>query len=199
MDLILLAWAIPAVYSLANMFFIGQMEMEAVAISEQHEYVGVLLEVLLEMFPVAVLALVAYDFSKNKRDSRNMRTAVIMQLAITLSFMLFILLGAELLVNVVNTPLEIQSCTSEFLRVQALAIPFESLGVLFIISIKAKAVEYDLDEATDGLPVPIAHPTRNASGRGQSLCNARLRPNTFSSLSMAYPLTTRARAASYHC
>ena len=51
MGLIVLAWAIPAIYSLVNTYYIGQMEMEAIAISEQYENVAVLLEILLEMFP----------------------------------------------------------------------------------------------------------------------------------------------------
>ena len=137
MGLILIAWAIPAVYTLANTFFIGRMEMEAIAISEQYENVAVILEILLEMFPLAVLALVARDLTQPDKVDRVVRSALLMQLAITVGFMLLILIGTDSLVQAINTPAEIQQGTEAFLRTKALAIPFEALGILFIISIKA--------------------------------------------------------------
>lgn len=137
MLLILAAWGIPAVYTLANTFYIGRMEMEAIAISEQYENVAVVLEILLEMFPLAVLALVARNMADSSSVAKVVRSALVMQLAITLSFMMFILVGTNLFVDAVNTPEDIRDRTVEFLRVKALAIPFESIGLLFIISIKA--------------------------------------------------------------
>ncbi len=137
MGLILLAWAIPAVYTLANVFFIGRMEMEAIAISEQYENVAVILEILLEMFPLAVLALVARDLARTDNVVKVVKSALLMQIVITTAFMGFILLGAGTFVNLINTPPEIQQRTEAFLRTKALAVPFESLGVLFIVSIKA--------------------------------------------------------------
>ncbi|TLZ72575.1 MAG: hypothetical protein E6K10_02285, partial [Methanobacteriota archaeon] len=83
MGLILIAWGIPALYTLANTFFIGRMEMEAIAISEQYETIGVILEILLEMFPLAVLALVARDLARPENVKRVMRSALLMQLVAT--------------------------------------------------------------------------------------------------------------------
>lgn len=135
--LILIAWVIPAVYTLTNTYFIGLMEMEAIAISEQYETVGVLLEILLEMFPIAVLALVAKNLTDTTKVTSVVKSALLMQLVITLAFMLFIIFGTGLLVESINTPAEIRERSISFLQIKALAIPFESLGLLFIISIKA--------------------------------------------------------------
>lgn len=137
MGLILLAWGIPAIYTLVNTFFIGRMEMEAIAISEQYEYVAVLLEILLEMFPLAVLALVARKFNDLENASKVVRSALVMQLIITSVFMILVFVGAGMFVEVMNVPEEIAVRSEAFLRVKALAIPFEALSVLFIISLKA--------------------------------------------------------------
>jgi len=137
MLLILAAWGIPAVYTLANTFYIGRMEMEAIAISEQYENVGVVLEILLEMFPLAVLALVARNIADASSVTKVVRSALVMQIVITLAFMALIMVGTNLFVDAVNTPDDIRERTVEFLRIKALAIPFESIGLLFIISIKA--------------------------------------------------------------
>jgi len=137
MILILAAWGIPALYTLANTFYIGKMEMEAIAISEQYENVSVILEILLETFPLAVLALVAWNMTNEENVSRIVRSAIIMQLTITIAFMALILIGANLFVETINTPADIRERTVEFLRIKAIAIPFESLGLLFIVSIKA--------------------------------------------------------------
>lgn len=137
MGLILLAWVIPAVYTLANTFFIGRMEMEAIAISEQYENVAVILEILLEMFPLAVLALVARDLTKAEKVANVLRSAIVMQLVVTTAFLFAILIGTGLFVEAINTPVDMQLRTEAFLRVKALAIPFEALGILFIVAIKA--------------------------------------------------------------
>ncbi len=137
MGLIVIAWAVPAVYTLVNTFFIGQMEMEAIAISEQYENVGVILEILLETFPLAVLALVAQDMTRPETAGQVVRSAMLMQLVLTVGFMVLILVGTGLFVSAINTPIEIQQRTQAFLQVKVLAVPFESLGLLFIIALKA--------------------------------------------------------------
>jgi Na+-driven multidrug efflux pump len=137
MVLILAAWGIPALYTLANTFYIGRMEMEAIAISEQYENVSVILEILLETFPLAVLALVAWNMTNAESVARIVRSAILMQLTVTIAFMALILVGASLFVETINTPIDIRDRTIEFLRIKAIAIPFESIGLLFIVSIKA--------------------------------------------------------------
>ncbi|MCE5296897.1 MAG: hypothetical protein LLG16_07330 [Euryarchaeota archaeon] len=137
MGLIILAWAIPGIYSLVNTYYIGQMELEAIAISEQYEYVAVLLEILLEMFPIAVLALVAHNFNDAKSASDVIRAALPMQLLVTIGFMVLVFFGASLFVDAMNVPSEIASRTEDFLRVKVIAIPFESMAALYVISIKA--------------------------------------------------------------
>lgn len=137
MGLIIIAWAIPAVYSLVNTFFIGQMEMEAIAISEQYENVAVILEILLDTFPLAVLALVARDMTRTQTARQVVRSAIVMQLVLTVGFMALILAGTSLFVQAINTPIDMQRRTEAFLQVKVLAVPFDALGLLFIIAIKS--------------------------------------------------------------
>src|SRR6266511_1801985 len=89
------------------------------------------------MFPLAVLALVARDLAQPDKVVRVVRSAVLMQLAITLAFLVAILVGVGYFVGAINTPPEIRQRTEAFLATKSLAIPFEALGLLFIISIKA--------------------------------------------------------------
>ena len=131
MGLILIAWAIPAIYTLTNTYFIGRMEMEAIAISEQYETVGVLLEILLEMFPLAVLALVARNLTDATKVMRVVKSAALMQLAVTVAFMAFIMAGTGLLVDCINTPEEIRERTISFLQIKALAMLTPLDGIPF--------------------------------------------------------------------
>ncbi len=96
-----------------------------------------ILEILLEMFPLAVLALVAKNMADTASVRRVVRSALVMQLVITLAFMALVIAGTGLFVDMVNTPEDIRERSIEFLRIKALAIPFETLGLLFIVSIKA--------------------------------------------------------------
>lgn len=89
------------------------------------------------MFPLAVLALVARRFTDTENASRVVRSALVMQLLITLTFMALVLLGTDWFVEAMNTPQEIRERSVAFLQVKALAMPFEALSVLFIISLKA--------------------------------------------------------------
>lgn len=89
------------------------------------------------MFPLAVLALVAKKFTDTENASRVVRSALVMQLVITLIFMALVLLGTGWFVEAMNTPEEIRERSVAFLQVKALAMPFEALSVLFIISLKA--------------------------------------------------------------
>ncbi|MBI2184030.1 MAG: hypothetical protein HYU39_03620 [Thaumarchaeota archaeon] len=73
--LILVAWIIPAAYGLLNRYFIGYMSYESVVVNQSYEAVEVALEVLLEMFPLAVLVLVAWEFKNKESATRIVKTA----------------------------------------------------------------------------------------------------------------------------
>ncbi|MCK5398131.1 MAG: hypothetical protein KAJ33_07780, partial [Thermoplasmata archaeon] len=78
MLLILVAWIIPAAYGLLNRYFIGYMSYESIIVDQSYEAIEVSLEVILEMFPLAVLALVAWNFKDKKSVVKIVKTALIM-------------------------------------------------------------------------------------------------------------------------
>ena len=135
--LIFLAWLIPAFYGLSNRYFIGFMSYESIVVDQSYEAVEVTFEVLLEMFPIAMLALVARYFTSKKKISEILVTAVIMQIVITIIFVGFIILFADSFVDLINTPEGAQDLALRYFRLKAIAIPFQSISLLFIITIKA--------------------------------------------------------------
>jgi len=137
MVLIFLAWAIPAFYGLTNRYFIGFMNYESIVVDQSYEAMEVSFEVLLEMFPVAMLALVARYFTSKKKVSEILFTAVIMQVVITVLFVVLVIIFADNFIDWINTPQEAQNLAMRYFRVRTIALPFQTLSLLFIITIKA--------------------------------------------------------------
>lgn len=98
------AWAIPAVYGLFNRYFIGYMSYESVVTEQSFEALEVLMEVFLEMFPLAILALVSKDFQNQENVRGVLKTAVVMQLIITITFATLFVAFAGSFIDWINTP-----------------------------------------------------------------------------------------------
>ena len=137
MLLILVAWIIPAAYGLLNRYFIGYMSYESIIVDQSYEAIEVSLEVILEMFPLAVLALVAWNFKDKKSVVKIGKTALIMQMIITVIFVAMLAVFADSFIDWINTPAEAQSLAGQYFRVIALAMPFQAMSTVLIISIKA--------------------------------------------------------------
>lgn len=137
MLLILVAWIIPATYGLLNRYFIGYMSYESIIVDQSYEAIEVSLEVLLEMFPLAVLALVAWNYKDKMSVARIVKSALIMQLFITIVFVALLAIFADSFIDWINTPAEAQSLAGQYFRVIALAMPFQAMSVVLIIAIKA--------------------------------------------------------------
>lgn len=137
MLLILIAWIIPAAYGLLNRYFIGYMSYESVVVDQSYEAVEVSLEVLLEMFPLAVLALVAWDFKNKESATRIVKTALIMQLVITLAFVTFLTFFSKSFIDWISTPAGAQSLALDYFRIRVFAMPFQSMSTVLIVAIKS--------------------------------------------------------------
>ncbi|MHA1169946.1 MAG: MATE family efflux transporter [Candidatus Hodarchaeales archaeon] len=137
MFLIFLAWAIPAFYGLANRYFIGFMNYESIVVDQSYEAMEVSFEVLLEMFPIAMLALVARYFTSKKKISEILVTAIIMQVVVTFIFVILVILFADHFIDWINTPEGARNLALRYFRMKTIALPFQTISLLFIITIKA--------------------------------------------------------------
>lgn len=137
MLLIFVAWAIPALYGLMNRYFIGFMSYDSVVVDQSYEALEVLFEVLLEMFPLAMLALVARNYTDKKKISDILATSVIMQLAVTIAFVILVFIFANNFIDWINTPPGAQDLALRYFRIRLFAMPFQTLSLIFIITIKA--------------------------------------------------------------
>ena len=137
MILILVAWIIPAMYGLLNRYFIGYMSYDSVVVTQSYEAVDVSLEVLLEMFPLAVLALVAWDFRNKESATRIVKNALIMQLIITVIFAIFILIFSGSFIDWINTPTGAQSLAMDYFRIHVIGMPFQAMSTVLIVAIKS--------------------------------------------------------------
>jgi Na+-driven multidrug efflux pump len=136
-SLIFIAWAIPAFYGLTNRYFIGFMNYESIVVDQSYEAMEVAFEVLLEMFPIAMLALVARHFTNKKKVSEILVNAMIMQIVITVLFVIFVMIFADSFIDWINTPEGSKDLAMKYFRVKSIALPFQTLSLLFIITIKA--------------------------------------------------------------
>lgn len=137
MLLIFLSYAIPAAYGILNRYFIGFMSYESVVVDQTYEGVEVLLEVLLEMFPIAVLALIAKNFLDKKSVSEIIGTALLMQLIVTVTFLLGLSLFVDYFIDWINTPESARVLAKKFFITSSFAIPFQSMNILIFIAIKS--------------------------------------------------------------
>src|SRR5665648_846991 len=65
MGFMLLIFIVPKLYDLSNVYWIGRISYEALAITEQFEFVAVSIEIVNETIPFGVLALVAQNYRNN--------------------------------------------------------------------------------------------------------------------------------------
>jgi Na+-driven multidrug efflux pump len=137
MLLILVAWLLPAIYGLFNRYFIGFMAYESIVTEQSFEALEVIMEVFLEMFPLSVLALVAKKMMETKNVVDTVKTAFIMQAFITSLFVVINYFLAPYFIDWINTPEASKELALNYFRVRALALPFSSLGLIMVISIRS--------------------------------------------------------------
>lgn len=134
---LIIAALIPKLYELSNTFWIGHVSYEALAITEQYEFLAVTMEIVNETIPFGILALVAQNFTNREKVMSILKTGLIVQIIFSSIFMSIVLLFTPQFVSTIGTPTEIVSLTRNYLFLKAIALPFEALSVLLLIAIKS--------------------------------------------------------------
>ncbi|TFF89274.1 MAG: hypothetical protein EU549_01165, partial [Promethearchaeota archaeon] len=147
MGYIILTLAIPRLYSLTSTFWIGHIDYSALAIAEQYEFMGILIEIVNETIPFGVLALVSQNYKSQTKIKRQLITAVLLQIILSTTLTVLILTNMPFFVNIIGTSPELVNQTISYLSLRAVALPFNSLALLLIIGLKS------MDRARLGLEI----------------------------------------------
>ena len=134
---LIIADLVPTLYSLSNTYWIGHLSNSALAITEQYEFPSVMIEIVNQTIPFGVLALVAQNFRDKERITTVLKSAVVVQLFFSGALMAGMLLFMPKFVTTIGTPDTIVSQTRGYLVIQAIALPFNSIGTLLLVSIKS--------------------------------------------------------------
>lgn len=134
---LILAALIPKFYELSNTFWIGHISYEALAITEQYEFLGVTIEIVNETIPFGVLALVAQNYKNKEKIISILKSGLIIQLIFSSILMSIVVLFTPQFVSTIGTPAEIVSLTRNYLLLKAIALPFDAIAVLLLITIKS--------------------------------------------------------------
>jgi Na+-driven multidrug efflux pump len=134
---LILAALIPKFYELSNTFWIGHISYEALAITEQYEFLAVTLEIVNETIPFGVLALVAQNFRDKEKVISIIKSGLVVQVLFSGLLMSVVVFFTPQFVSSIGTPPEIVSLTSNYLILKSLALPFEAVAALLLIAVKS--------------------------------------------------------------
>ena len=151
MGFLFLALLIPRIYSIANTYWVGHIDYSSLAIAEQYEFMGILIEIVNETIPFGVLALVSQNYKDRNSIVKQLVAGVALQLILSTALALVILLNMGAFVNLIGTTPELVAQTTEYLSLRAVALPFNSLGLLLVVGLKS------MDRADLGLGVVIVN------------------------------------------
>jgi Na+-driven multidrug efflux pump len=134
---LILAAFIPKIYELTNTFWVGHISYDALAITEQYEFLSVTIEIVNEMIPFGILALVAQNYHNKEKIISILKSGLILQVIFSSILMSMVVLFTPQFVATIGTPAEIVSLTSNYLLLKAIALPFDSAAVVLLIAIKS--------------------------------------------------------------
>lgn len=137
MGFILLVFMVPKLYDLSNVYWIGKISFDALAITEQFEFVAVSIEIVNEMIPFGVLALVAQNYKNKEKILSILKAGLIVQLLFSIILMSVVVFFNSQFVSTIETPEEIVEITKAYLILKSVALPFESIAFLLLIGIKS--------------------------------------------------------------
>ena len=78
---LVLAMLIPKLYELSDIYWIGQISFDALAITEQYEFLAVIIEIVNEAIPFGVLALVAQNYHNREKVISILKAGLLLQIA----------------------------------------------------------------------------------------------------------------------
>lgn len=137
MSLILLSYIIPALYGLLNRYFIGYMSYDSVIVDQSYEALEVIFEVFLEMFPLAVLALVAKQYHDLVEVKKTVVSSALLQCILTLVFVLITWFTIPWFIDWIHTPAAAQILAVRYFRIKTFSLPLQALATVFLIAIKS--------------------------------------------------------------
>jgi putative MATE family efflux protein len=134
---LILAMLIPKWYELSNVYWIGRISMDALAITEQYEFIAVTIEIVNEMIPFGILALVARNYHNREKVIEILKAGLIIQVVFSLLVTGIVVLFTKDFVATIGTPAEIVNLTTEYLLLKSIALPFEAVAYILLIAIKS--------------------------------------------------------------
>ncbi len=137
MGFMLLIFIIPKLYDLSNVYWIGRISLNALAITEQFEFVSVSIEIVNEAIPFGVLALVAQNYKNREKILEILKAGLIIQLFFSIFIMSIVVFFNSQFVSTIGTPGELVETTKNYLILKSVALPFESIAFLLLIGIKS--------------------------------------------------------------
>jgi Na+-driven multidrug efflux pump len=151
MGFVILSLGIPRLYRLTNTYWIGQIDYSALAIAEQYEFIGIIIEIINETIPFGILALVSQNYRNHVSVTRYLSTGVILQLVLSVSLAVAIFANMTNFVDFIGTAPELVAQTKSYLGIRAIALPFYSLGLLLVLGLKS------MDRAKQALLVVLSY------------------------------------------
>lgn len=134
---IVLSMLIPRFYRIINVYWVGHIDYSALAIAEQYEFIGIIIEIVNESIPFGILALVSQHYKKREKIIEQLKTGVLLQLFFSILFTSIIFFNINSFVDLIGTEIVLVDQTVRYLRIRALALPFESLAMLLILGLKS--------------------------------------------------------------
>jgi len=134
---IFLSMLIPRIYSMVNTYWVGHIDYSSLAIAEQYEFMGILIEIVNETIPYGILALVSQNYQDRNLVIKQLFAAIVLQLTLSTALTSGILFNMPLFVNFIGTAPELASQTVSYLSLRALALPFASTSLLLVIGLKS--------------------------------------------------------------
>jgi Na+-driven multidrug efflux pump len=128
---------IPKFYELSNVYWIGRISTDALAITEQYEFIAVTIEIVNEMIPFGILALVAQNYHNREKVIEILKAGLLIQIAFSLLVTGIVVFFTRDFVATIGTPAEIVSLTTDFLLLKSIALPFEAVAYILLIAIKS--------------------------------------------------------------
>ena len=137
MAFIFLSMLIPRIYSMTNTYWVGHIDYSSLAIAEQYEFMGIMIEIVNETIPFGVIALVSQNYKDRNAVVRQLVAGLGLQLVLSTALALIILTNMSLFVDFIGTSPELAEQTVSYLSLRAVALPFASVSLLLIVGLKS--------------------------------------------------------------
>jgi len=137
MFFIILSMMIPRLYRMTNVFWVGHIDYSSLAIAEQYEFMGIIIEIVNESIPYGILALVSQHYKDRDQIVRQLKTGVSIQFILSILLTGIIFFNINNFVDLIGTEQALVNQTVNYLRIRALALPFESLAMLLVLGLKS--------------------------------------------------------------